>query len=82
MFVLNGIQTQSGYRYNLVNDLAALHDIVDIIRLSPQKEGTFDWLENFKQNQQGTHPVKLKTPDCNGDWHELAGNDLLIASSH
>ena len=81
VFVLNGIQTQSGYRYNLVNDLAALHDIVDIIRLSPQPEGTFDWLEKFKQNQMGAHPIALTAPDCNGYWHELAGKDLLIASS-
>jgi O2-independent ubiquinone biosynthesis protein UbiV len=81
VFVLNGIQTQSGYRYNLVNDLAALHDIVDIIRLSPQLEGTFDWLEKFKQNQTGVHPIALTAPDCNGYWHELAGKDLLIASS-
>ena len=81
VFVLNGIQTQSGYRYNLVNDLAELHDIVDIIRLSPQAEGTFDWLEKFKQNQTGAHPIALTAPDCNGYWHELAGKDLLIASS-
>lgn len=81
VFVLNGIQTQSGYRYNLVNDLAALQDIVDIIRLSPQAEGTFDWLNKFKQNQLGEHPVQLTAPDCNGYWHELAGKDLLIASS-
>lgn len=81
VFVLNGIQTQSGYRYNLVNDLAELHDIVDIIRLSPQAEGTFNWLEKFKQNQTGDHPIALTAPDCNGYWHELAGKDLLIASS-
>ncbi len=81
VFVLNGIQTQSGYRYNLVNDLTALHDIVDVIRLSPQQEGTFDWLERFKQNQDGAHPLELTAPDCNGYWHELAGKDLLIASS-
>ena len=82
VFVLNGIQTQSGYRYNLVNDLAALHDIVDVIRLSPQEEGTFEWLDKFKLNQQGAHPITLTAPDCNGYWHELAGKDLLIASSH
>lgn len=81
VFVLNGIQTQSGYRYNLVNDLAGLHDIVDIVRLSPQHQGTFTWLEKFKQNQTGAHPIELTAPDCNGYWHELAGKDLLIASS-
>lgn len=81
VFVLNGIQTQSGYRYNLVNDLAGLHDIVDIIRLSPEPEGTFEWLEKFKRNQTGNNSVELRAPDCNGYWHELAGKDLLIASS-
>lgn len=81
VFILNGIQTQSGYRYNLVNDLTALHDIVDIIRLSPQHDDTFDWLEKFKRNQTGAHPVELTVPDCNGYWHKLAGKDLLIAST-
>lgn len=81
VFVLNGIQTQSGYRYNLVNDLAPMRDIVDIVRLSPQQDGTFEWLEKFKRNQSGVQPIELTAPDCNGYWHELAGKDLLIASS-
>jgi hypothetical protein len=64
-----------------VNDVAALGDIVDIIRLSPQPEGTMGWLKKFQQNLDGSHPVALTAPDCNGYWHELAGKDLLIASS-
>ena len=34
VFNLNGIQTQSGYCYNLVNDLPNMHDLVDVVRLS------------------------------------------------
>lgn len=82
LFVLNGIQTQSGYRYNLINDIQNLHDIVDIVRLSPQWEGTCEWLKKFKHNQHGAAPVALQVPDCNGYWHELAGKDLLIARSN
>jgi collagenase-like PrtC family protease len=32
VFNLNGIQTQSGYCYNLVNDLPNMHDLVDVVR--------------------------------------------------
>jgi collagenase-like PrtC family protease len=35
VFVLNGIQTMSGYVYNLGNELASMHGLVDMVRLSP-----------------------------------------------
>ncbi|SQC16480.1 putative protease [Klebsiella pneumoniae] len=35
MFVLNGIQTMSGYVYNLGNELTSMHGLVDMVRLSP-----------------------------------------------
>jgi hypothetical protein len=36
VFNLNGIQTQSGYCYNLGNDLAGMEGLVDVVRLSPK----------------------------------------------
>lgn len=37
VFVLNGIQTQSGHCYNLINQLPEMEGLVDIVRLSPEK---------------------------------------------
>ncbi|WP_449359101.1 U32 family peptidase [Alishewanella longhuensis] len=73
VFVLNGIQTQSGSRYNLVNQLPTMQGIVNIVRLSPQAEGTFDWLARFKANLNGTAPQPLPATDSNGYWLNLAG---------
>lgn len=73
VFVLNGIQTQSGTRYNLVNQLPSMQGLVDIVRLSPQLEGTFTWLEKFRQNQHGEQPQALEPNDSNGYWMALAG---------
>lgn len=36
VFVLNGIQTMSGYVYNLGNELTSMQGLVDIVRLSPR----------------------------------------------
>jgi len=76
VFVLNGIQTQSGERYNLVNQLPQMKEFVDVVRLSPQPEETFDWLERFIANEQGQAPVKLPQGDVNGYWLQLAGMEL------
>lgn len=73
VFVLNGIQTQSGYRYNLINQLPSMQGLVDIVRLSPQPEGTFTWLNKFKANIAGQTPQQLSKTDSNGYWLQLAG---------
>lgn len=73
VFVLNGIQTQSGDRYNLINQVPQMQGLVDLVRLSPQAEGTFDWLEKFRDNSFGAAPVKLPAGDVNGYWLQLAG---------
>ncbi|MGI5310025.1 U32 family peptidase [Rheinheimera sp. WS51] len=73
VFILNGIQTQSGYRYNLVNQLPTMQGLVDIVRLSPEVEGTFSWLDKFKANINGQAPQALAATDSNGYWLQLAG---------
>lgn len=80
LFRLNGIQTQSGFRYNLINDIAALQGTLDILRLSPEGEDTFTWIDNFRQQLISPRVFPLQSPDCNGFWHEQAGKDLIIAS--
>jgi len=75
IFVLNGIQTLSGNRYNLINEIVNLHDFIDIIRISPQSHDTLQWLDLFKKNQHGLAPQTLPNNDCNGYWHGEAGKD-------
>ncbi|WP_413112961.1 U32 family peptidase [Thaumasiovibrio sp. DFM-14] len=69
VFTLNGIQTQSGYCYNLQNDLPTMQGLVDVVRLSPLGLDTLDTLAEFKAGQSTT----LQQVDCNGYWHRLAG---------
>ncbi len=73
VFNLNGIQTQSGYCYNLINDLPSMQGLVDVVRLSPLGVSTFSDLEQFRANEQGRQPQKLESRQCNGYWHQLAG---------
>ena len=74
VFVLNGIQTQSGYCYNLLQDVPSMQGLVDVIRLSPQDETTLTWLERFSAARHGEiSPTPLTSRDCNGYWHRIAG---------
>ncbi|AIJ08619.1 MULTISPECIES: U32 family peptidase [Edwardsiella] len=77
VFVLNGIQTLSGYCYNLGNQLREMQGLVDIVRLSPQGDETLEMLSRFRANQQGEAPLTLaRQAECNGYWHQLAGLTL------
>lgn len=78
VFVLNGIQTQSGYCYNLGNELASMRGLVDIVRLSPQSLDTLTMVDSFRANEQGHAPLTLtQNADCNGYWRRVAGLELL-----
>lgn len=69
LFVLNGIQTQSGQRYNLQNDLGSMHGWVDYVRLSPEMDGFFDKVQLFATGINQPLPQH----DVNGYWHQVAG---------
>ncbi|MBD1573697.1 U32 family peptidase [Vibrio sp. S17_S38] len=73
VFNLNGIQTQSGYCYNLGNDLVSMQGLVDVVRLSPLGINTLSTLAQFKANEQGQSPLEIESRECNGYWHKLAG---------
>ncbi|WP_333870409.1 U32 family peptidase [Kosakonia cowanii] len=74
VFVLNGIQTMSGYVYNLGNELTSMQGLVDVVRLSPMGSETFTMLEAFKGNETGSAPLPLASnSDCNGYWRRLPG---------
>lgn len=77
VFVLNGIQTMSGYVYNLGNELASMKGLVDMVRLSPMGIGTLSVLETFRKNENGAVPLELVSHrDCNGYWRRVAGLEL------
>ena len=77
VFVLNGIQTMSGYCYNLGNDLAGMHGWIDIVRLSPQDESTLAQVDRFRANEAGEAPLMMaRGSDSNGYWRRLAGMAL------
>lgn len=74
VFVLNGIQTQSGYCYNLLNDLPSMRGLVDIIRISPNGTESLTSLKDYRAaiNGEGS-PIQLAGKECNGFWHKIAG---------
>ncbi|MDD9157253.1 U32 family peptidase [Aliivibrio sp. S4TY2] len=79
VFTLNGIQTQSGYCYNLINDLPSMEKLVDVVRLSPLSVETFSEVSKFKTNEAGIEKFALKDArQCNGYWHNIAGLDVQI----
>ena len=52
--------------------------LVDIVRLSPQSDEVFTTLKQFRQNEQGVHPINtIHHHDCNGYWRKLAGLELV-----
>ncbi|MGL5597031.1 MAG: U32 family peptidase [Aeromonas sp.] len=78
VFNLNGIQTQSGYCYNLGNELAGMAGLVDVVRLSPQGQDTLAMLAHFKANQHGLAPLALQQgSECNGYWRQIPGMMLV-----
>ncbi|WP_031519010.1 U32 family peptidase [Siccibacter colletis] len=77
VFVLNGIQTMSGYVYNLGNELTAMQGLVDMVRLSPSGLETLALIDAFRANENGAAPLPLTAnSDCNGYWRRLAGLEL------
>jgi len=85
--VLNGIQTQSAARYDLLADAVSLHAArVDVLRISPQPVGTFavvdafrGWLDGTLSPEQASTRARAAAPGayCNGFWHGKPGMDLV-----
>jgi collagenase-like PrtC family protease len=73
LFTLNGIQTQSGQRYNLIDEMPELGKLVDAVRISPQAQDTCQWLEAFAAARYGAAHRPRENDDINGYWHRLAG---------
>ncbi len=77
LFVINGIQMQSGHPVNLLAEVPQMRELgVDVLRLSPRAEGTEAIVRAFDAARHG-QPVELASfqnePWCNGYWHGEAG---------
>lgn len=75
LFQLNGIQTQSAAHCNLLQAVPQMQQLgVDMVRISPQVEGTQDVIIAFATKIQGK-PAQLQssTAWCNGYWYGLPG---------
>ena len=73
VFTLNGIQTQSGYCYDLSGDLASMQTLVDVVRISPHEPESLKVLTQFKLGQ----PTQNRASGCNGYWHQIEGMRLI-----
>jgi collagenase-like PrtC family protease len=77
VFLLNGIQTQSGYCYNLINDLPSMRGLVDLLRISPSGIESFATLQQYREMVNGADKHwPLDSKECNGFWHQIAGLEI------
>ncbi|UZE95062.1 U32 family peptidase [Alkalimarinus alittae] len=82
LFNLNGIQTMSGRTYNLESELSNMQKIgVDIARISPQVDVTFDKVNQFRKALSGeSKTIALSEAECNGYWFKSPGMDQVISA--
>ncbi|GMR07199.1 MAG: U32 family peptidase [Gammaproteobacteria bacterium] len=75
LFSLNGIQTQSGDKYNLIQAVPEMQAIgVDIVRLNPQLEGMVEVVDTFSKACSGeSHTPAGDEQYCNGYWYSQEG---------
>lgn len=84
---LNGVQTQSGKVCNLATELRAIESMeVDVLRISPQSQGTVAVVDAFSRRLRGAiddttlarELAPLAVADtCNGFWHGKPGFDQV-----
>ena len=84
---LNGVQTQSGKVCNLATELRAIESMeVDVLRISPQSQGTVAVVDAFSRRLRGAiddttlarELAPLAVADtCNGFWHGKPGFDRV-----
>ena len=82
LFTLNGIQTMSGRTYNLESELSNMQSIgVDIARISPQADVTFEKVSQFRNALSGAaKTIALSEAECNGYWFKSPGMDQVISA--
>jgi O2-independent ubiquinone biosynthesis protein UbiV len=86
----NGIQTQSARTCNLIDELDELPQLgVDVLRISPQSENTFEIVKLFRQRLEHSVTAELAASQmaslmpgeaCNGYWHGQPGFEQIAAN--
>lgn len=69
---LNGIQSQSAKRQNLLAELGNWHGLIDGVRLSLSTPDLAP-IELARQQRQQPQPLALSSDECNGYWFGEAG---------
>lgn len=80
LFLINGIQLQSGIPCNLLSAVERLRQLnIDVLRISPQDENMDSIIHAFRENIDNIpSEIELISPDggwCNGYWHGQPGMD-------
>ena len=80
LFLINGIQLQSGVACNLLSEVERLRQLnVDVLRISPQDENMESIVHAFRASiDNDTSDIELISPEdgwCNGYWHGQPGLD-------
>ncbi len=85
LFTMNGIQTLSGDIYNLENEIPDMQNLgVDILRLSPERQGMEQIIQRFHQRIEGVtestdaNRIPLLDQNCNGYWYAQPGIDRVM----
>lgn len=81
VFRLNGIQTQSAAVCNLLDAWQEMERVgVDLVRISPQWQGTAEVVEAFAARRSGEDAaLEGDEPYCNGYWYDQPG--MLLTGS-
>ena len=80
LFLINGIQLQSGTACNLLSEVERLRQLnIDVLRISPQDENIDSIIQAFRVSiDNDTLDIELPSPEngwCNGYWHDQPGLD-------
>lgn len=85
LFTMNGIQTLSGDIYNLEHEVPQMQSMgVDIVRLSPERQGMEQIIQRFHQGIEGVtestdaNRIPLLDQNCNGYWYGQPGIDRVM----
>ena len=80
LFLINGIQLQSGIPSNLLSVVDRLKELnIDVLRISPQDENMDSIIHAFRASiDNDTSDIELPIPEggwCNGYWYDQPGLD-------
>jgi len=74
LFTLNGIQTLSGLRYDLYNELEEMQSMgIDIIRISPRSQQTEKLIDDYYKKINHSGNDYQVADNCNGYWYGEPG---------